>query len=67
MGDIIEVRRSDGVRCHDIRVHTKFHTDWFRHQKVDGGIHRHTDIMVISLANFHFFKIRKAGKIKKEM
>jgi hypothetical protein len=25
MGGIYEVRRSDGLRCHDI--HTKFHTD----------------------------------------
>jgi hypothetical protein len=61
MGDIIEVRRSDGVRSHDI--HTKFHTDWFRHQKVDRGVHRHIDIMVISLAYFYFFQ-NKERKLK---
>jgi hypothetical protein len=47
MGGIYEVRRWDGLRCHDI--HTKFHIDSFRHSKVDGGgIHRHTESMVIS-------------------
>jgi hypothetical protein len=35
MGDIYEVRRSDGLRCHDI--HTKFYQDWFSHSKVDKG------------------------------
>jgi hypothetical protein len=39
MGGIYEVRRSDGLRCHDI--HTEFHKDWFMHSKVDRGIHRH--------------------------
>jgi hypothetical protein len=29
-----------GLRCRDIR--TKFHKDWFRHSKVNRGIHRHT-------------------------
>jgi hypothetical protein len=46
MGDIYEIRRWDGLRCHD--THTKFHEDWFRHSKVDGGIHRHTDSKAIS-------------------
>jgi hypothetical protein len=43
MGGIYEVRRWDVFRCCDI--HTKFHKDWFRHSKVDGGrgIHRPTD------------------------
>jgi hypothetical protein len=35
MGEIYEVRRWDGLRCHDI--HTKFHKDWFSHSKVDMG------------------------------
>jgi hypothetical protein len=39
MGGICEVRRWDGLRCHD--MHTKFHEEWFRHSKVNwGGIHR---------------------------
>jgi hypothetical protein len=32
MGGIYEVRRWDGLRCHDI--HTKFHKDWLSHSKV---------------------------------
>jgi hypothetical protein len=32
-GEIYEVCRWDGLRCHDI--HTKFHKDWFRHSKID--------------------------------
>jgi hypothetical protein len=35
MGGIYEVRRWDGLRCHDI--HNKFHKDWFTHTHVDGG------------------------------
>jgi hypothetical protein len=35
MGGIYEVRRLDGLRCHDI--HTKFDKDWFRHSKVNMG------------------------------
>jgi hypothetical protein len=34
MGGIYEVCRSDGPMCHDI--YTKFHTDSFRHLKVNG-------------------------------
>jgi hypothetical protein len=30
-------------------------------QNLIGGIHRHTDSMVISQACFYFFKIRKVG------
>jgi hypothetical protein len=41
MGGIYEVLRWDELRCHDI--HTEFHKDWFRHSKVDMGIHRQTD------------------------
>jgi hypothetical protein len=32
MGGIYEVRRWDGLRCHDL--HTKFHKDWVRHSEV---------------------------------
>jgi hypothetical protein len=35
MGGIYEVRRWDGVSCHDI--YTNFHKDLFRHSKVDRG------------------------------
>jgi hypothetical protein len=41
MEGICEVRRWDGIRCHDI--HTEFNIDWFRHSKVNGAeLHRHT-------------------------
>jgi hypothetical protein len=33
MGGIYEVRRWDGLSCHDI--HTKFNRDWLRHSKVN--------------------------------
>jgi hypothetical protein len=33
MRRIYDVRRWDGLRCHNI--HTKFNKDWFRHLKVD--------------------------------
>jgi hypothetical protein len=47
LGGIYEVRRLDGLRCHDI--HTKFHKDWFSHSKViTWGIHKHTDRMEIA-------------------
>jgi hypothetical protein len=35
MGGIYEVRRYDGLRCHD--VHNKFHQDWFRNSTVVSG------------------------------
>jgi hypothetical protein len=35
MGRIYEVRRWDELMCHD--VHTKFHTERFRHSKVNVG------------------------------
>jgi hypothetical protein len=59
MGGIYEVRRLDGLRCHDI--HTKY-KDCFRHPKVNrkGEIYRHTDSTVISLSLLAFFKIREA-------
>jgi hypothetical protein len=46
MGGIYEVSCWDGLRCND--VHTNFHKDWFSHSKINGGIHRHTDSMVIA-------------------
>jgi hypothetical protein len=33
---------------------TKFHIDWFSRSKIYGGIHRHTDSMVIAKAYFYF-------------
>jgi hypothetical protein len=41
MREISELLRWDGLSCHDI--HTKFHKDFFRHSKLKGGKHRHTD------------------------
>jgi hypothetical protein len=38
MEGINEVCRWDRLRCHDI--HTKFHTDWFRHSKFGGYTYR---------------------------
>jgi hypothetical protein len=35
IGGIYEVRRWDGLRCHDL--YTKFHKDSFSHSKVDKG------------------------------
>jgi hypothetical protein len=35
MGDIYEVRRRDGLRCHD--MHTKLHKDPFSHSKLMVG------------------------------
>jgi hypothetical protein len=32
---IYELRPRDGLRCHDTRI--KFHKDWYRHSKVEGG------------------------------
>jgi hypothetical protein len=52
MGDIYEVRRWDGLRCHDI--HIKFHKDWFMHAKLNRGdtetYRQHGDL--ISLLSF---------------
>jgi hypothetical protein len=51
MEGIYELRRWDGLRCHDI--HTKFHEDWFSHSKVDEGdtqTHRqHGDLISLLL------------------
>jgi hypothetical protein len=59
MGGIYEVRRLDGLRCHDI--HAKFHKNWFSHSKVGKGdtqtYREHGDR--ISLLSF--FKRRKVG------
>jgi hypothetical protein len=35
MGEIYEVRRWGGLRCHDMC--TKFHKEWLRHSKVNKG------------------------------
>jgi hypothetical protein len=32
LGGIYELRRRDGLKCHD--THTKFNKDWFRNSKV---------------------------------
>jgi hypothetical protein len=37
MGGIYEVHCSDGLGCHAILVHTKFHKDRLRHSEVNGG------------------------------
>jgi hypothetical protein len=60
MVGVYEVRRSDGLRCHD--VHTRFHKDWFRHSKV---IHRHAgrrqhEILIVVIGdkiNFYAFMV----------
>jgi hypothetical protein len=43
MGEIYEVRHSDGLIWHD--THAKFHEDWFRVSKVDWGEDKHKDRM----------------------
>jgi hypothetical protein len=52
MGEIYEVRRRDGLKCHDIYIYiyiyTKFQKDWLRHLKVNRGTYRHTDRMEIA-------------------
>jgi hypothetical protein len=35
VGDIYEVRRCDGLRCHD--VHSKYRKDWFMDLEVNKG------------------------------
>jgi hypothetical protein len=42
MGGIYEVRRSDGLRCHE------FHEDYFRHSGVSRRGFKHTDSMEIA-------------------
>jgi hypothetical protein len=39
MGGFYEIHHRDRLRWHDI--HTKCHKDWFKHQNLIGGIHRH--------------------------
>jgi hypothetical protein len=46
MGGFYKVYQQDGLHCHD--MHTKFHEDWFRHPKVDGGGGGDTASKVIS-------------------
>jgi hypothetical protein len=51
----------EGFIKYTVEMGTKFHKDWFRHSKVDGGdsqTHRQYDDC-ISL--FYSFKIRKVG------
>jgi hypothetical protein len=61
VGGINGVRLSYGLRCHDI--HTKFHKHWFRHSKVNGRIHRHTNSVVIAISQFLFFQ-KKESRLK---
>jgi hypothetical protein len=46
MTGIYELRRSDGLRCHD--VSTIFHKDWFSHSEVD-GVTQHGDYISLLL------------------
>jgi hypothetical protein len=60
MGGIYEIRRWDGLRCHDI--YTKFHKDWLRPSKVDMGGYMGIQEAWWSLKpTFTFFEIRKVG------
>jgi hypothetical protein len=65
MGGIYEVRRWDGLRCHDIYIYTKFHKDWLRHSEVnmrDSQIHRqHGDCMCL----LSFFQNKETKLIKR--
>jgi hypothetical protein len=55
MGGIYEVRRLDGLGCHD--THTKFHKDWFRHSEANKwdlethGQHSDPISLLLSLKN----------------
>jgi hypothetical protein len=63
IGDIYEVHRSDGTRCHDI--HTKFHKDWFRNSKVDmGGF---TDTQTACWPHKPILLFLKSGKLAKNL
>jgi hypothetical protein len=58
MGRIYEVRRSDGLRCHDI--HTKCHKDWFRHSKVnreDSQTHSAMTLHIIYHNNLNYVTV----------
>jgi hypothetical protein len=63
MGGIYELRRCDGLRCHD--MHTKFYEyiDWFSHPKVGFGwahSHRqHCDLISLLL-----FSQNKENRLK---
>jgi hypothetical protein len=63
MGGIYEVRRSDGLRCHDIATYIPsfIKTGSSIQKLIREGIHRHTDSMLIAQAYFYFFKMREAG------
>jgi hypothetical protein len=75
-GEIYEIRRFDGVRCHD--MHTKFHKDWFRQSKVNKGetdkhtytrararTHTHTHTHTGDLASLLLFFQNKERRPKK--
>jgi hypothetical protein len=56
-GRIYEVRRCDGLRCHDI--HTSFYKDCFRDLKVDKGDTQHGDRI-----SLHIFFQNKESRLK---
>jgi hypothetical protein len=59
VGEINEVRRSNGPRCHDIGI--ELHKNWFRHSKVywGGGDHmQHSYLITLVL----LFEIREVGQ-----
>lgn len=64
MGGIYEASCRDCLRCHDTRVHTRFHEDWFRHSNDDddddGGMHIQTHAKVNLKGYFHFFTIKES-------
>jgi hypothetical protein len=43
MGENYEIRRKDGCKCHNIRVHSKFHKYWFRYIARYSQTHRQRD------------------------
>jgi hypothetical protein len=61
MGGIYELRRSDGLRCHD--MHINVHKDWFRHSQVDRG-YSQTQRQHSDLINLHLFFKNKENRLK---
>jgi hypothetical protein len=51
MGEIYEVRRLEGLRCHDI--HTKFHKDWFKCSEIDRGDTQTSRMEIIRKAGYN--------------
>jgi hypothetical protein len=43
MGEIYEVSHRDGLRWHDIRVHTKLHEDWLLGEDTHVDTQKHTN------------------------